>query len=63
MTAQGANAHIWRIEIWGTRFCGFSLDLGHPPIPVLVIGQNLAIYLWRGSPGWWLSTCKEILEI
>lgn len=32
-------------------------------IPVLVIGQNLAIYLWRGSPGWWVSTCKEILGI
>jgi hypothetical protein len=32
-------------------------------IPVLVIGQNLAIYLWRGSPGWWVSSCKEILGI
>jgi hypothetical protein len=32
-------------------------------IPALVIGQNLAIYLWRGSPGWWLSSCKEILGI
>ena len=29
----------------------------------LVIGQNLAIYLWRGAPGWWLSSCKEILGI
>jgi len=32
-------------------------------IPALMIGQNLAIYLWRGAPGWWLSTCKEILGI
>jgi hypothetical protein len=32
-------------------------------IPALVIGQNLAIYLWRGTPGWWLSGCKEILGI
>jgi len=32
-------------------------------IPALVIGQNLAIYLWRGAPGWWLSSCKEILGI
>jgi hypothetical protein len=32
-------------------------------IPVLVVGQNLAIYLWRGSPGWWVSSCKEILGI
>jgi hypothetical protein len=32
-------------------------------IPALVIGQNLAIYLWRGSPAWWLSMCKETLGI
>ena len=32
-------------------------------IPALVIGQSLAIYLWRGAPGWWLSGCKEILGI
>jgi hypothetical protein len=32
-------------------------------IAALVIGQNLAIYLWRGAPGWWLSSCKEILGI
>jgi hypothetical protein len=32
-------------------------------IPALVISQNLAMYLWRGAPGWWLSTCKEILGI
>jgi len=32
-------------------------------IPAVVIGQSVAIYLWRGSPGWWLSSCKEILGI
>lgn len=32
-------------------------------IPALVIGQSVAIYLWRGAPGWWVSTCKEILGI
>jgi hypothetical protein len=32
-------------------------------IPALVIGQNFAIYLWRGAPGWWLSSCKEMLGI
>jgi hypothetical protein len=32
-------------------------------IPALVIGQNVAIYLWRGAPGWWVSGCKEILGI
>ena len=32
-------------------------------IPTLVAGQNLAIYLWRGSPAWWMSICKETLGI
>jgi hypothetical protein len=32
-------------------------------IPALVVGQNLAIYLWRGAPGWWLSACRETLGI
>jgi len=32
-------------------------------IPALVIGQNMAIYLWRGAPGWWVSMSKEILGI
>jgi FtsH-binding integral membrane protein len=32
-------------------------------IPALVVGQNLAIYLWRGAPAWWVSSCKEILGI
>jgi hypothetical protein len=32
-------------------------------IPALVIGQSVAIYLRHGAPGWWLSTCKEILGI
>jgi hypothetical protein len=32
-------------------------------IPMVVIGQNLAIYLWHGAPGWWVSGCKEILGI
>jgi hypothetical protein len=32
-------------------------------ISALVIGQNLAIYLWRGAPGWWVSSCKEMLGI
>jgi hypothetical protein len=32
-------------------------------LPVLVVGQNLAIYLWRNPPGWWMSMCKETLGI
>jgi hypothetical protein len=32
-------------------------------IAALVVGQNLAIYLWRGAPGWWVGPCKEILGI
>jgi hypothetical protein len=27
-----ANAHVWRIEIWGTRFCGVIFRCG-PPRP------------------------------
>ena len=32
-------------------------------IAAAVLGQNLAIYLWRGAPGWWVSMCKEILGV
>jgi hypothetical protein len=32
-------------------------------LPVLVLGQNLAIYLWRAQPGWWLAMCRETLGI
>ena len=32
-------------------------------LPVLLVGQNLAIYLWRNPPGWWMSMCKETLGI
>jgi hypothetical protein len=32
-------------------------------LPGLVLGQNVAIYLWRHPPGWWLSMCKETLGI
>ena len=32
-------------------------------LPVLVVGQNVAIYLWRHPPGWWMSMCRETLGI
>jgi hypothetical protein len=32
-------------------------------IAAVVLGQNVAIYLWRGAPGWWVSMCKEILGV
>jgi hypothetical protein len=32
-------------------------------IAALVVGENVAIYLWRGAPGWWVSMCKEILGV
>jgi hypothetical protein len=32
-------------------------------IATLVVGQNVAIYLWRGAPGWWVSMCKETLGV
>jgi hypothetical protein len=30
-------------------------------LPILVAAQGLAIYLWRGSPAWWLSVTHKIL--
>ena len=30
-------------------------------LPMLIIGQNLAIYLWRGQPSWWLRITNAIL--
>ena len=32
-------------------------------LPAVVVGQNLAMYLWRAKPGWWVSVCKETLGI
>lgn len=32
-------------------------------LPALVVGQNLAVYLWRARPGWWMTMCKETLGI
>jgi hypothetical protein len=30
-------------------------------LPVLIAGQAFTVYLWHGSPGWWLRTTKAIL--
>jgi hypothetical protein len=30
-------------------------------LPVLFVAQGFAIYLWRGSPAWWLSLTRGIL--
>lgn len=30
-------------------------------LPVLVVGQTFAVYLWHGSPAWWLKTTHAIL--
>jgi hypothetical protein len=43
------DRRVHKVHLWG--------------IPALMVGQSVAIYLWRGSPGWWLSGCKEILGI
>ena len=32
-------------------------------LPVLLVGQNVAVYLWRARPGWWLVMCRETLGI
>jgi len=30
-------------------------------LPLVIMGQALAIYLWRGAPSWWLSITHTIL--
>jgi hypothetical protein len=30
-------------------------------LPMLIVGQTLSIYLWRGQPGWWLRITNAIL--
>lgn len=32
-------------------------------LPMLVVGQNLAVYLWRGAPTGWLRLCRSMLGI
>ena len=32
-------------------------------IPLLCAAQLVVIYLWRGSPAWWLGTAKAILGL
>ncbi len=30
-------------------------------MPILIVGQVFTVYLWRGSPAWWLRTTHAIL--
>jgi hypothetical protein len=30
-------------------------------LPALMFGQGIAMYLWRGSPDWWLHIAQSIL--
>jgi len=30
-------------------------------LPVLIVGQSFAVYLWRGNPGWWQGLTGAIL--
>jgi hypothetical protein len=30
-------------------------------LPILAVGQGIALYLWRGSPSWWLRITQGIL--
>jgi len=32
-------------------------------LPVLIVGQGLAVYLWRGNPGWWQAAMHAILGV
>jgi len=29
-------------------------------VPVMIVGQVLSVYLWRGSPAWWLKAMQSI---
>jgi len=31
-------------------------------LPILIVGQNLAIYMWRGNPSWWQGITHSILS-
>lgn len=30
-------------------------------LPILIVGQSVAVYLWHGQPGWWLGITNTIL--
>ena len=30
-------------------------------LPVLIVGQSLAVYLWRSDPSWWQGITHAIL--
>ena len=32
-------------------------------LPVIIVGQSLAVYLWRGNPAWWQAVTHAILEV
>ena len=32
-------------------------------LPVLIVGQTLAVYLWRANPAWWQATTAAILGL
>jgi hypothetical protein len=36
-----------KIEIWGTRFCGVNLDVGHPPRVSVPVGGSEEIEVVR----------------
>lgn len=31
-------------------------------LPLLIVGQSLAIYLWRGQPAWWLGITRGMIS-
>jgi hypothetical protein len=30
-------------------------------LPLLIVGQSFAVYLWRVNPAWWQATTRAIL--
>jgi len=30
-------------------------------LPIVIVGQSISIYLWRGAPSWWLGITKAMI--
>jgi hypothetical protein len=30
-------------------------------LPVLIVGQSLAVYMWRSNPSWWQGITRAIM--
>ena len=62
---SGANAENLRPLVHG---CGADLVVNRNvhkvyrvALPLMIVLQGITIYLWRGSPAWWLEFCQKLL--